>query len=236
MIALAHIRKAAVLAYRENSMARSGYFAVVTPHSPGFVRKVSPGDWAYLEYIRRVHSGEFGGDHVPKIRRLHEDGTGCIVIMERLATYRERDEFEDCEFSGRNVLDELTQIFHEVDDPYDDEELGVWLQELSSTYDAPDSLFEPGLARLCWYIGELCEEYGMHFDLHLNNIMVREDGTVVITDPVCDMNDAEPLEHVRWSYGSGTDECEESWACSCCGSYPCICEDTELEFETGTDC
>ena len=203
MIALQHIRRAAALAYAHNIRGSRGYFAIVTPHSPGYVKKISPGDWAYKLFAEAVYSGELPGPHVPKIRRLHTDGTGCLVVMEELHPVQDLPEYDNYLF--RDALCALVEAYDTIEDPFNDEEVEGFLQHiLTPEYiECFDSL---ELVRLAYDIGELCEQYGMHFDLHARNIMYRKsDGALVITDPVCDMDEGIPLEHfsggTRSTYG-----------------------------------
>lgn len=165
-----------------------GYYGVAKERRDGWVTKISPHDYGYRDWIEALQMGRYAGPFVPKLKRVRLAGSaGCLVIMERL--YHASEVFDCVEEEDVDiVMEDIRSIIWHGGDPRDEvdppEELAMLLDD--GFLDLIDDIMESG------------DMYGYYPDLHGKNIMFREDGTPVVTDPWCG-NTGESEGVHRWA-------------------------------------
>lgn len=144
----------------------TGAYAAVAETRKGYARKVTMRDWSYNDFL------DYCLDHpdnpcLPEIHRVHNacDGDGRIVIMEHL---------------------EHVPVCYECEDIAADFYMDLRLEREGLCEYCLETLEEvvsfPGFHETAL---ELYNVDGVCWDLHLWNVMLRADGTPVITDPWC---------------------------------------------------
>ena len=129
----------------------------------------------WLDWALTVLRGEVSGPHVPRIRRLFlAPNCQYLACMERLST----------------TLHDLS-----ASDPWASFRPGAVFRRTAATIPADDLAAFHGpfpcryteqarsVARLIQDVNAICHDIGRQTDCHDQNIMVRRDGTVVVTDP-----------------------------------------------------
>lgn len=192
MIAIEHIRRVAQHWFHDND--GGGVFAVVKRSRTGdFVRKVTLDDPAYLDYaewVQEQHECEPWHKFLPVIHSVRRQSDAAIIRMEPLHESGTRYMgIDSCSISDLFYkcgeccsFDEALAICG-----IDYEDLPEWLDE---------DLWEAAM-----HVIAVGQDYGWSNDLHSGNIMLRPDGTPVITDPWYASRDG-----LRWHVHSESEE------------------------------
>ncbi len=189
MIAYEHMVRAARHLYESGGYEGAGMFGIVSCREDSdYVRKISLDDYAYNDFVTYVECNK-DNPHLPKIKRVRRASNGVIVIMERLEQvdlgWRAEEALayvtEEAAI-GAEMADCIEYALGEVGYGYDSEDEEEQMLDEECAYEELAELLEDAWDTIC----AVCDEgraRAHNIDLHRANVMLRHDGTLVITDP-----------------------------------------------------